>query len=82
MGCAAVCCSVLHCVAGVCCSVVQYVAVYTNFRYGYMMASEAGKMWGVLQCVAAWCSVLYECVAVCGSSVLQCCAICCSIYEL
>ena len=35
--------------------------------------------WGVLQCVAVWCSVL-QCVAVC-CSVLQCVAVCCSVLQ-
>jgi len=72
-----VCCSVLQCVAGVRCSVLQQcVAVWCNMLQHIrtldlvMMASEAGKVWGVLECVAMWYSSVQECVAVCCSRVL------------
>jgi len=50
-----------------------------------MMAAEASKEWGVLQCVqsvAVCCSSVWRCVAVCCSSVLQCVAVCCSVCSI
>jgi len=52
--CVAVCCkSALQCVAAVCCSVVQMLQHIRTLDL-VMMASEAGKVWGVLECVAMW----------------------------
>jgi len=79
--CVAMCCSMLQCVT-VCCSALQRVAECTSF---------SAKRLGLLQCVAAWCTILLlQCGAVwcsvvqCGAvwcSVVQCVAVCCSVLQ-
>ena len=76
-------CSMLQCVA-VCvemCVAVWLSGTNMGIRQGFNVRCATKKVpllrWGVLQCVAVYCSVL-QCVAVC-CSMLQCVAVCCSV---
>ena len=75
---AAVCCSVLQCVA-VCCSVLQCVAVCCSVLQCVAVCCS------VLQCVALYCSMLKCVVEYCGAlqgvavCLSQCVAVCCSM---
>jgi len=80
--CAAVCCSVLQCVA------VYYSVWYCTTECSKCSHTESQVYCGV-KCIAVWCRVL-QCVTVCCSvlqcvaevcSVLQCVTVCCSVIQ-